>query len=175
MRKGAILFSTMYGSTAQYANWIGEATGLPVFNIKDRTIDLSVYDFLVLGSPIIYHKVHNWKWVRKHLAELEKKPIIFFTVSGAPAGVKLDGWIADSLPQEFIAKMHHVVLRGRQNPKELRWWDRLMLIIGSMRNPDPVASKEELEGFDFMDKSSIEPIIKLVQQMPSHGALLKTS
>jgi len=130
---------------------------------------------LILGSPIIYYKVHNWKWVRANLAEIEKKPIIFFTVSGAPAGQKLDGWIADSLPQSLISKMKHVALRGRQNPKELSWYDRLMLIIGSMKNPDPVASKEELEGFDFMDKSSIEPLLKLVQQTQSSNIYSKIS
>ena len=27
--KGAIFYSTKYGSTAEYAGWIGEATGLP--------------------------------------------------------------------------------------------------------------------------------------------------
>ena len=173
--KGVIIYSTMYGSTAQYARWIEEETGLPLFNIKDIKLDISKYDFLIIGSPIIYHKVHNWKWVRKHLVEMENRPVIFFTVSGAPAGQKLDAWIADSLPQSLISRMHHVVLRGRQNPKELRWWDRLMLIIGSMKNPDPVASKEEREGFDFMDQSSIRPIIELVQQIQSQGILLKTS
>ena len=167
MKKGAIIFSTKYGSTAQYAKWIGEATGLPVFNIKDAYGNLSEYDFLVLGSPIIYHKVHNWRWVRKNWTDLETKPIIFFTVSGAPAGKKLDGWIAKSLPQQLISKMHHVVLRGRQSPKELNWYDRIMLIIGSMKNPDPVASKEELEGFDFMDRYSIKPVVGLVQQIQS--------
>jgi hypothetical protein len=45
------------------------------------------------------------------------------------------------------------------------------LIIGSMKNPDPVASKEELEGFDFMDQSSIAPILKLIQQIQSGGVL----
>jgi hypothetical protein len=39
--KGAIFFSSKYGSTAQYANWIGEATGLPVFDVKDAKADAS--------------------------------------------------------------------------------------------------------------------------------------
>ena len=170
--KGAIIFSTMYGSTAQYAEWIGAATGLPVFNIKDANVDPSKYDFLVIGSPIIYHKVYHRKRIRKFLAAVEIKPVLFFTVSGAPAGAKLDGWIANSLPQRLISKMHHVALRGRQNPKELRWWDRLMLIIGSMKNPDPVASKEELEGFDFMDQSSIGPIVKWVRQLQTSNMFI---
>lgn len=161
---GAIFFSTKYGSTAQYANWIGEATGLPVFNVKDADADLSKYDFLILGSPIIYYKLSIRKWVKRHLASMVGKPIIFFSVSGAPAGPKLDGWIADSLPEDMILKMNHVALRGRQIPEQLSWYDRLMLIIGSLKNKDPEARKEEREGFDFMDKSSIEPVLKLAEK-----------
>jgi len=160
--KGAIFFSSKYGSTAQYANWIGEATGLPVFNIKDADTDLSTYDFLILGSPIIYYKLSIHKWVKRHLQQIESKPVIFFSVSGSGAGPKLDGWIADSLPEDFILKMDHVALRGRQIPEELSWYDRMMLKIAGMANKDPQASKEELEGFDYMDKSSIEPILKQI-------------
>ena len=71
------------------------------------------------------------------------------------------GWIADSLPESFISDMNHFALRGRQIPKQLTWYDRMMLIIAAMKNKDPEASKQEFEGFDFMDKSSIEPILEL--------------
>lgn len=163
--KGVIFFASKYGSTKQYSNWIAQATGLTVFNINDAKTDLSNYDFLVLGSPIIYYKLLNRKWLRRNWSTIVNKPIILFTVSGAPAGKKLDGWIANSnLPKGFISKVKHIALRGRQNPKELTLYDRLMLIIGAIKNPDPVARKEELHGFDYMDKSSIEPIIKLVKQ-----------
>lgn len=162
--KGAIFFSSKYGSTEQYAHWIGEATGLPVFNVKDETADPGNYDFLILGSPIIYYKLSIRKWVKKHLETIENKPIIFFSVSGAPAGEKLNKWIADSLPESFISNMHHVALQGRQIPKELTYFDRIMLKIGALANRDPEARKQELEGFDFMDQSSIEPVLKLAEE-----------
>ncbi len=168
---GAIFFSSKYGSTEQYANWIGEATGLPVFDIKDGDANPTKYDFLILGSPIIYYKLTIRKWVRRHLTNIEKKPIIFFSVSGAPAGEKLNGWIANSLPENFILRMNHIVLRGRQIPRELTFYDRMMLKIGAMTNKDPEARKQELEGFDFMDKSSIESIIKLVRQFQQSKVL----
>ena len=161
---GAIFFSSKYGSTEQYAHWIGEATGLPVFNVKDDTADPGKYDFLILGSPIIYFKLSIRKWVKRHLETIENKPIIFFSVSGAPAGEKLDKWIADSLPENFISNMHHVALQGRQIPKELTYFDRIMLKIGALANRDPEARKQELEGFDFMDQSSIEPVLKLADE-----------
>ena len=161
---GAIFFSSKYGSTAQYANWIGEATGLPVFNVKNKKTNLTKYDFLILGSPIIYYKLLNHKWIKANMVSINNKPIIFFTVSGAPAGPKLDKWFANSIPKHLISKIKHVALRGRQCPKELTWFDRLMLIIGGLKNPDPIARKEELKGFDYMDKSSIKPILELVEQ-----------
>jgi menaquinone-dependent protoporphyrinogen IX oxidase len=164
---GAIVFSAQYGSTAQYADWIGEATGLPVFDVNDANADPSKYDFLILGSSVIIYKLTIRKWVKENWASIENKPIILFTVSGAPSGPKLDGWIADSLPESLISRMEHVALRGRMDPKKLNWWVRLILKIGAWKNDDPEAKRQELAGFDFMDKSSIEPIPGLVQQFQS--------
>jgi len=67
----------------------------------------------------------------------------------------------------MISSMKHVALRGRQKPEELSWYDRQMLKIAAKANKDPQASKEEREGFDYMDKSSIEPIVKMAQQLQS--------
>jgi len=166
---GAIFFASKYGSTKQYANWIAEATDLPVFDINKNKVNLSKYDFFIIGSPIIYYKLLNRKWMKANSAIIKKKPTLLFTVSGAPAGAKLDGWMANSnLSINLISKMKHVALRGRQKPEELTFYDRIMLKIGAMRNPDPIARKEELYGFDYMDKSSIEPILKIVQQLQSN-------
>ena len=40
-----------------------------------------------------------------------------------------------------------------------------MLIIAAWRNPDPVASEEELKGFDYMDKDSIAPVVDLASKL----------
>ncbi len=167
---GAIFFSGQYGSTAQYADWIGEATSLPVFDVNAANADPSKYDFLILGSSVIIYKLTIRKWVKRNLASIENKPVILFTVSGAPAGSKLDGWIADCLPATLVSQMKHVALRGRMNPEDLSWWVRMILKIGAWKNDDPEAKQQELEGFDFMDKSDIEPIPKLVQQFQSSEA-----
>jgi hypothetical protein len=63
--------------------------------------------------------------------------------------------------------MEHVALRGRMDPKKLKWWVRLILKIGAWKNDDPEAKRQELEGFDFTDKSGIDPIPGLVQQFQS--------
>lgn len=168
---GAIFCATRYGSTAQYAEWISAATGIAAFNVNKTDADPSAYDFVVIGCPVIYHKLPIRNWVRQKMPSFETRPVLFFTVAGAPAGPKLDGWIADSLPQALIQRMHHFALRGRQNPKDLSWFDRIMLVIGGLTNPDRGAGREELKGFDFMDKPSIAPIVKAIQQLQSRDAV----
>ncbi len=167
---GAIFFSGKYGSTAQYANWIGEATGLPVFDVNDSRADPADYDFVILGSSVIIYKLTIRKWVKRNLPRIGNKPVIPFTVSGAPAGPKLDRWIADSLPGDLVSRMRHVALRGRLKLNEVSWFVRLILRIGAWQSDDPEARKLELGGFDFMDRSSIEPVLRMVEQLQSEGA-----
>ncbi len=163
--KGAIFYSSKYGSTEQYANWIAEATGLPVFDAIDGNGDPSRYDFLILGSPIIYFRLIIRKWLKKHWTEIAQKPVLFYSVSGASAGKKLDGWISKSLSQDIVSKMHIVNLKGRQRPGELNPFDAIMLKVAGFFNPDREAGKQESKGFDYMDKNSIGPIIQWVRQI----------
>ena len=168
--KGAVLYETKYGSTAEYANWIGEAAKLPVWNVRLENVDPDKFDFLILASPVIYYKLLITDWVQRNLPKLTGKPIIVVTVSGAPPGPKLDAWVGDSLPADFIASTKHIALRGRQIPNELTWYDRAMLVIAAWKNPDPVASDEELKGFDYMDKNSIMPVVALANEYKSQAA-----
>ena len=161
---GAIFFSGNYGSTEQYAKWIGEATGLSVFDIKDANADPSKYEFLILGSSILYFRLTIRKWVKANLAKLEGRSKILFSVSGAGASAKLNRWVAASLSSGLLSQMEHVPLRGKLDHSKLNWWLRKILWVGSLFNPDPQARKDERGGFDYMDKSSIEPIIKMIQR-----------
>lgn len=162
--KGAIFFSGKYGSTEQYANWIGEATGLPVFNIKDERADPSGFDFLILGSSIIYFKLSIRHWAKANLAKLKGRSMILFSVSGAGPSNKLERWVAKSFPSKLLSQIEHVALGGRLDHSKVNWMIRLSLFIGSLINPDPEASKEERHGFDHVDKDSIKPILRLVKQ-----------
>lgn len=161
---GAIFFSGKYGSTEQYSRWISEATGLPVFDIKDEGADPSKYDFLILGSSILYFKLSNRRWVSENLNILKGRSKILFSVSGAGPSKKLNRWVANSLPTELLSQLEHIALRGKLDHSKVSWWVKISLWIGSLFNPNPEASKDERYGFDYMDKSSIEPIVRLVQQ-----------
>ena len=163
--KGAILYRSKYGSTAQYANWMGEASALPVYDLDETRPSLAELDFLVLGCPVIYFKPTIHRWVKRNLSDILGRPTVFFSVSGAGAGPKLDGWLEKSLPASFMSHVTHVALRGRQDPHELNRFDRTMLIIAGLFNRDRKAARDEMHGFDLMCKSSIEPIVEEIQHL----------
>lgn len=163
--KGAIFFSGKYGSTAQYSQWISEATGLPVFDIKDTSADPAQYDFLVLGSSILYFRLSNRKWVKENLSTLEGRAKVLFSVSGAGPGNPLNNWVAKSIPAALLSQMEHVGLRGKLDHSQVSWFVKIILWMGSLFNPSPEGRRDERHGFDYMDKASIAPIVKLVEQL----------
>lgn len=163
---GAIFYSGQYGSTAQYALWISEATGLPLFDLSNETPDPSKFDFLVLGSSIIIGKLTIRKWVQANWSKFNHVPVIFYSVSASEPGIpSLQTWIENSLPGEMIKHMKFVPLRGRLDVRKVGWWTRFVLRIGAMGEKNPEAKKRMLEGFDFMDKSSIAPIVEWIRKV----------
>ena len=169
---GAIFFSGKYGSTEQYSKWISEATGLPVFDINDSKADPSAYEFLLLGSSIHFFKLTNRNWLKANLSKLKGRSKILFSVSGAGASRKLERWVANSVPSDLLSQVEHVALRGKLDHTKVSWWVRAILWVGSLFNPDPEGSRDERYGFDYMDKSSIEPIVRRVEQLQSKSSIV---
>ncbi|MEZ4993353.1 MAG: flavodoxin domain-containing protein [Saprospiraceae bacterium] len=162
--KAAILFTGWYGSTKQYADWIAEATGYPVYNLDEVQPDLDNFDLIILGSSIVIGKLTIRKWVKLHWPELRNKELILFTVSGtAPGHPDLHKYLEASLPVDMIDQMDYIPLRGRLIIKELKWYTRLLLRLGARQEKDPEAKKRMLEGFDFVKRENIEPILELVE------------
>ena len=167
---GAVFYDSKYGATAAYARWIGAATGLPVFTTADPAADPDRFDVIVLGSPVYFYKVLLRSWIKLHLRCLTSRPVVFFTVSGAPAGAKLDGWISDSLPPAFVRHARRFALPGRIDRASLSWFDRLMLDWDARRNPDPAEAQQERDGFDGVDRAAIAPVVAAVRGMLARQA-----
>ena len=168
---GAIFFSGQYGSTAQYSQWIGDATGLPVYDINQPHPALSNFSFLILGSSIIIGKLTIRQWIAKHLAEIVNKPVVLFSVAGAPPGPERNVWIEKSLPKVLAPTIQHFALRGRLDLNNIGWWTKLVLKIGAWATKDDQEKHEMTLGFDFMNKADIEPIVKSIMQLKSKETL----
>ncbi|NND96450.1 MAG: hypothetical protein HKN47_03870 [Pirellulaceae bacterium] len=158
---GAIFYSGKRGSTAQYAQWIGEATGVPVFDANDTQANPADYDFLIIGSSVILMKMTIRKWVRANWDGIKKKPTLLFSVSGVAADDPLlQSWLRASYPEELVDRAHHFGLGGRLDLSKFSWWMKLFMRIGSYTKPTAEKKRDMQEGFDRVDKASIAPIVE---------------
>ena len=163
--KGAIFFTGKFGSTKQYAQWISEHTSFPVFDLNKENPDPTDYDVLILGSSIIIMKPTIRKWLTAFWPVIKNKPIMLFTVSGiSPGHPDLQKWIHDSFSNEILMNITHIPLRGRLNLKEMPWLTRQILKFRALVEKDPDTKVRMKEGFDFVVKSNISPILKWVSQ-----------
>ncbi len=164
--KGAIFYTGRFGSTHQYASWISEATGIPVFNLNKTRPNPSQYDFLVLGSSVIITRPTIKKWLKANWKKIQRKPVLLFTVSGTePGHPHLKQWLEENLPKEILEHVDYYAFRGRLNLGEVPWWIRLMLKFAAKREEDPEVKQRMTEGFDFMDKNSVKPIVDWVKAL----------
>ena len=91
--------------------------------------------------------------------------LLMYTVSGAAPGPKLDSWVGDSLPASLVSHAERFAFQGRLDINAVGWWTRTVLKIGAMMNKDAEGRKDELHGFDYMDKSAIDPLVARIKEL----------
>lgn len=159
--RGAILFMGKFGATRQYAEWIAEATKLPLFDLDKEEPDFTKYDFYILGSSIYIGQLYLRNWLKEHWDIMKKKPALLFSVSGSPAGhPDLEQALDVSLTPEMREKLDYVPLRGRLILQDLPWYLRWMLKFASRLQKEEEAAHRMRYGFDYVERRNIEPILE---------------
>ena len=158
--KAAIIYTGKFGSTRQYANWLGEAAGLPVFNLRENPPEPWNYDLLILGTSIILGKPTIAPWMKKNWPMLWGRKLLLYSVSGtAPGHPDLHTWMQRHLGKEILSQVEYVPLRGRLDLDEMPWLIRIMLKLAAKASRDPETKKRMSDGFDYMDRDSLNPIL----------------
>jgi menaquinone-dependent protoporphyrinogen IX oxidase len=169
LMKGAIYYSSKFGATRQYAEWIKEETGYPMFDIKEDPPHPDQFDLLVLGSSIFVGSLTIRKWLKAKWNEIQNKSIILFSVSGTePGQSELNMYLENSLSEEIRKTVAYVPLRGRLRIRELPWWLRFLIRLASRLESDPYTKARMKDGFDYMDKENIQKITLLVEKEKNH-------
>ena len=129
---GIIVYRSSYGSTKQYAEWIHDETGFPVFESRDDSIPWDA-DTVVIGCPIIANKPTLLGWMQKHWHQLKRKNVILFTTSGAdPATEPVKEWIDKALPATMKDHVAVFPLAGRFEFAKLGRMHKAMMRLGAI-------------------------------------------
>lgn len=172
--KTLVVYTSKYGSTKQYAEWIASvfsAALRPAHEIRDGDID--AFDVIVCGCYLHIGKMIGADFLTKHWGVLKSKRVVLFSVAGAPANVpERVQWFEANVPEEIRTHVHHFPLRGRAMNLDLK--DRFLLSFPRMmmhlkywktHDPKDKAAIEAFKPFDGVDKDSIEPLVSHIRQL----------
>ena len=85
MSKGIILYQSKYGSTKKYAQWLQEATGFEVMEVKKAKADtMTGYDTVVLCGAVYASGIAGISYFRKNKNMLSGKRAAVFCVGASP-------------------------------------------------------------------------------------------
>ena len=169
MSKILVAYESRYGSTRQYAEWIGEALKADVRRAGDvKQVDLLKYDSVVVGGYARMGRFVGAEFVARHWEALkEKKDLLIFSCSGMPTdSVRANEFFEKSFRGEIREKARYFPLPGRLGRLNFsdsvmmlfpKLFMRLSVLMGNDTYKDALAL---LKGFDRMDKSKIRPIVE---------------
>lgn len=169
-----VIYKSKYGSTKQYAEWIGEALSCPVQEAKSVSAkDLETYDTLIYGGGLYGEVINGVHLITKNMEKLRGKKIAVFTTGITPLKYReyydkmvIEKNFKEGIPSEirvfnFLGKMvlkelsvtHRAALKtlkkimqGKENPSEM---EKLLIELC------------DADG-DFSDKAAIDALLEYV-------------
>lgn len=163
---GIIVYKGKYGATRQYAQWLGHELNLPVYPSDEiQKKELSLCDFMVIGTSVYVGKLQISQWLRSNLELIRGKKIFFFQVAGTPPDQKekLDKYIRSGVPRELRNQCEIFYYPGKMAIRELSWTDRFMLKMGARLTKDPEAKKAMLTDYNEVKQSNISHLVNAVK------------
>lgn len=167
--KIAVVYSSKYGTTQQYAKWLSEALECDIFDVREvSAAKIDQYNCIIFGTAL------HAGGMRKISAILKMKPkkLIIFTVGLAnPETTDYSKIISKNVPEvvQKDCKIFH--LRGGIDYRKLSFVDRIMMAMmkrGIKKQADKQTAEEKLfletygQKIDFSDKRTLKPIVDYV-------------
>lgn len=169
-----VVYTSKYGSTKQYAEWIAEELGCKAIPASSVTAtDIAESDIVICGGYLHMGKIIGADFIANNWDALQPKTVLFFSVAGAAPHVpERTMWYENSLPSFIRVNVPHFPLLGRAT--ELDLVDRVLVSIPRTmlqirywmhRDPKDLAAIEGFKPFDGVDKEAVRPLIAHVHTL----------
>ena len=176
MNKALIIYSSPYGTTKKYAEWIAEQLNGDIFSINDLKQNiLNNYDTIIIGGGLYVGKIIGTDIILKNYETLKSKKLIIFTCGLADYS-KIEhinaiyNRLKKELSEKIIGNIKIFYLRGGINYKKLTikhkimMWARKKFILKNGIENLNEEDKEFIETYGkeiyFMDKNSIKELLE---------------
>lgn len=173
-----VIYSSKYGTTKTYAEWISNSLNSPVYNLKDiKNIDITKYKTIIYGSGLYAGGIMGKNFINN----LDNENIILFTVGlSNPDNTDYSEIINKNIDNKIHNKLKIFHLRGGIDYNVLSIIHKIMMAMLKKfkldtKSPSEITDEDRLmietygNSIYFLDKASIEPIldyIKINKKLP---------
>jgi ADP-ribose pyrophosphatase len=142
--KSIVVYHSKYGSTRQYAEWIGAETGAEVVELKEaKRKDLAAYETVAFGCPFYAGRLKIAGFVQECAPRLAGKRLAFLAVTArepGDAGIAAD--YEKALPEDVRRSIRFFALGGRLRMADLNFLERGVMKMMKARDLDRVKRDE---------------------------------
>ncbi len=159
--KTLVAYQSKYGSTRQYAEWIGSEIKADVHDLgNDEKPDFSRYDIIIFGGYFRMGGIPAASVIKDNWQTIKRKRIVLFTASGTPPDhPDIQKVYGKSLPEEIRMEIKYFPLRGRLLQKDMGFFDSFLVSIGRMMEKDETLRAFMSGDFDGVRKENIQPLL----------------
>ena len=176
-----VTYSSEYGYTKQYAQWIAEALDCDILPAKKaKPATYQGYDVVIHGGGLYAGSLSGLKPIVNHFDKLQGKPVILFTCGIAnpqdPQNIaNIEAGIAKLLTPEMQKTVKQFHFRGGIDYARMRPMHKAMMAMmrkiilqngpDNLRDDDKVIVDSYGKSADFLDKDAIAPLVEYVKQL----------
>ena len=176
MKKTIVIYSSNYGSTKKYAEWIIEDLNGDIIDIKDSgKNNLSAYDTIILGSGLYAGNIKGINLLVSNYDKIKEKKIVIFTCGLADYSQvehinTIHKRLEKQIPKNILEITKIFCLRGGIDYKGLNLIHKIMM--GTMKKMIEKKGLDKLneedkeflatygQTLDFTDRGSIRELIE---------------
>ena len=123
--KGIILYTSKYGATKRYADWLAAESGFDCIETKNAKIeDVIQYDAIILGGGIYASGISGLSFLKKNIEKLQGRKIIIFCDGASPFDEKAFQQIIDYNLKGSLSGLPCFYCRGAWDMDRMNFADR---------------------------------------------------
>ena len=170
--KAVIVFKGKYGSTAQYAEWLGQLLQIPVYGHEEiSNARLNEYDLVIAGGSVYVGKIQIAKWLNERKNILRNKNLFLFVVCASPLtkSEEQQQLLTKNIDKGLLQLLRAFYLRGRLIKQNLSFLDRFVLHMGAALQKTRADKNRMLTDFDDVKKENLNELIEAIKAASSPG------
>ena len=133
--KTAVAYTSKYGSTKQYAQWLAEEIDADLYDMRRTSVErLDEYDIVIYGGGIYASGILGLGKIKKHWKQWSGKQIILFAVG---ASIKSDDLIKEIRTRDFADTDREIPFffcRGDYDFSRLKTGDKILMRLFKKMN-----------------------------------------